>query len=155
MDGSSDSGRLTTHHALVVGYAATPFGRRDSAPHQPQATTGAGAGGATGTVTILPRFRDALQDLESFSRVWVLFALHRSTGFGLRVKPPCGGPRRGVFATRAPNRPCQIGLTCARVVSVNKKTGEVVLDAIDLLDGRLWLCGCVAVAVAVWLWLWL
>jgi tRNA (Thr-GGU) A37 N-methylase len=51
------------------------------------------------------------------------------------VKPPRGGPKGGVFATRAPNRPSQIGLTSVVVDSVDVGGGLVRVRGIDLLDG--------------------
>ncbi|HVO31632.1 MAG TPA: SAM-dependent methyltransferase, partial [bacterium] len=75
-----------------------------------------------------------LKDLESFSRIWVIFLFDRSGGFKLRIKPPRGGPKRGVFATRAPHRPSQIGLTSVAVLAVDAEAGRVSVRGIDLLD---------------------
>lgn len=114
----------------IIGRARSPWRRREDAPHQPSA-----APGAEGCLEIAPEFRAALADLDSFDRLWVLFLFHRSRGWAPRVKPPRGGPRRGVLATRAPNRPSQIGLTCVRLESVCLATGEVRVRDLDLLDG--------------------
>ena len=87
----------------TIGYARTQWQRRQDAPHQPRA-----APEVVGEIRIEPAYREALADLESFQRIWVIFLFHQSTGFAARVKPPRGGPKRGVLATRAPNRPSQI-----------------------------------------------
>ena len=50
------------------------------------------------------------------------------------VKPPRGGSKRGLFATRAPNRPSQIGLTNVAVKEVDVAEGRVRVQGIDLLD---------------------
>jgi tRNA (Thr-GGU) A37 N-methylase len=50
------------------------------------------------------------------------------------VKPPRGGPKRGVFATRAPNRPSQLGLTSVALTGVDVGRGIVRVRGIDLLD---------------------
>lgn len=113
----------------IIGQARTPWQRREDAPHQPSA-----AAEADGTLEIEPPYRDALADLHTFQRIWVLFLFHRSRGWAARVKPPRGGPKRGVFATRAPNRPSQIGLTCVAVRSVDLVAGVVHVRGIDLLD---------------------
>jgi tRNA-Thr(GGU) m(6)t(6)A37 methyltransferase TsaA len=113
----------------IIGHACTPWQRREDAPHQPSA-----ARHSRGTLVIAPEFRDALADLGSFGRVWIIFLFDRSKGWAGRVKPPRGGPKRGVFATRAPNRPSQIGLTNVAVESVDVATGEVRVRGIDLLD---------------------
>jgi len=114
----------------IVGHARTPWRRREDAPHQPSA-----AGDAPAAIEIEPPYREALADLASFSRIWVLFLFHRSRGFASRVRPPRGGPRRGVFATRAPNRPSQLGLSCVELVAVDPSSGRVEVRGLDLLDG--------------------
>ena len=113
----------------VIGRARTPWRRREDAPHQPS-----GAPASTGTLEIDPDYRAGLADLGSFGRVWVLFLFDRSRGFAAKVKPPRGGPKRGVFATRAPNRPSQIGLTSLEIESVDVAAGVVRVRGIDLLD---------------------
>lgn len=111
----------------VIGSARTPWRRREDAPHQPVAA-------GEGVIEILPEYRAALADLASFQRIWIVFLFDRSSGWAPRVKPPRGGPKRGVLATRAPNRPSQIGLTCAILRGVDLESGEVAVEGIDLLD---------------------
>lgn len=112
----------------AIGRARTPWRRREDAPHQP-------VGGGDGMVEIFPEYRAALADLASFERIWIVFLFDRSSGWAARVKPPRGGPKRGVLATRAPNRPSQIGLTCAVLRGVDMASGQIAVAGIDLLDG--------------------
>lgn len=112
----------------IIGRARTPWMRREDAPHQPTASPE-----TEGVLEIDADYRAALADLASFERIWLLF--HQSRGYGPRVKPPRGGPKRGVFATRAPNRPSQIGLTSVALLSVDEAEGLVRVQGIDLLDG--------------------
>lgn len=119
-----------TFEIRVIGHARTPWRRREDAPHQPSA-----APDVEGMLEILPEFAPGLADLESLGRVWVVALLDRSSGFALKVKPPRGGPKRGVFATRAPNRPSQIALSNAALESVDVARGLVRVRGIDLLDG--------------------
>ena len=114
----------------VVGHARTPWRRREDAPHQPSA-----APDAAGVLEILPEFAPGLADLGSLRRIWIVALLDRSSGFALKVKPPRGGPKRGVFATRAPNRPSQIALSNVALESVDVAAGIVRVRGIDLLDG--------------------
>jgi tRNA-Thr(GGU) m(6)t(6)A37 methyltransferase TsaA len=114
----------------VIGHAHTPWRRREDAPHQPSASPA-----STGTIEILAGFRPALADLDSFDRIWLIFLFHRSSGWAARVKPPRGGPKRGVFSTRAPNRPSQIGLTNVALDRVEPQAGVLHVHGIDLLDG--------------------
>jgi tRNA-Thr(GGU) m(6)t(6)A37 methyltransferase TsaA len=114
----------------VIGRARTPWRRREDAPHQPAAAPDTEA-----VLEIAPAYRAALADLGTFDRVWIVFHFDRSRGWAATVKPPRGGPKRGVLATRAPNRPSQIGLTCAELCSVDVAAGLVRVRGIDLLDG--------------------
>ncbi|MDG2008903.1 MAG: tRNA (N6-threonylcarbamoyladenosine(37)-N6)-methyltransferase TrmO [Candidatus Binatia bacterium] len=113
----------------VIGQARTAWSRRQDAPHQPRA-----AAEVVGEILVEEPFRAALADLESFNRIWVIFLFHQSTGFAPRVKPPRGGPKRGVLATRAPNRPSQIGLSCVELVAVDVSSGVVRAAGLDLLN---------------------
>lgn len=114
----------------VIGHARTPWRRREDAPHQPPA-----APDVDGTIEVVPDYAPALADLDGFGRIWLLSLLHRSRGWAATVKPPRGGPKRGVLATRAPNRPSQIGLTSVAVRAVDPARGLVHVRGIDLLDG--------------------
>lgn len=76
----------------------------------------------------------SLRDLDGFDYVWVLALLHLNEGWNPTVIPPRGERRRrGLFATRAPHRPCPIGLSAARLVEVTERA--IVVERIDLLDG--------------------
>ena len=93
---------------------------------------------------------DSLEGLTGFTHVWIVFVFHKNTNlhhsrkahqsksgqhsFRSKVKPPkLNGKSVGVFATRTPHRPNAIGITLARVESVQGR--RVILSALDLLDG--------------------
>ena len=81
-----------------------------------------------------PALSDGLMGLEPGSDIVVLYYLHRSSGYDLRVHPrgDPSRPLRGVFAVRSPRRPNPIGVTTARVLRVAGNLLEVVgLDALD------------------------
>lgn len=119
-----------TARIAIIGHARTPWTRREDAPHQPGPVAE-----AEGTIEIDADYAAALADLESFDRIWILFLFDRSTGWTPRVKPPRGGPKRGVFATRAPHRPSPIGLTSVRLDRVDVSGGLLLVRGLDLLDG--------------------
>jgi tRNA-Thr(GGU) m(6)t(6)A37 methyltransferase TsaA len=74
-----------------------------------------------------------LQDLQGFERVWLIFAFHLSEGWKPMVKPPRGGPKRGVLATRSPHRPNALGLAAGDLLQVEGRT--LLLGGVDLLAG--------------------
>ena len=112
----------------IIGRARTEWRRREDAPHQPTPD-------AQGSIEIDPLYREGLADLAGFARIWLVFLFDRSRGWTPKVKPPRGGAKRGVFATRAPNRPSQIGLTCAALRGIDMDAGLVQVQGVDLLDG--------------------
>lgn len=114
----------------IIGRARTPWRRREDAPHQPAA-----APEAAGVIEIAPPYRAALADLAGFGRIWLIFHFHRSGGWGAKVRPPRGGPKRGLFATRAPDRPSPLGLTSVGLEAVDLERGEIRVRGLDLLDG--------------------
>jgi len=76
------------------------------------------------TIVFEPLYRnpDAIRGLEKFSHIWLLWAFEGfdSDSFSPTVRPPKlgGNERVGVFATRSPNRPNPIGLSCVRLVNI-------------------------------------
>ena len=97
-----------------------------------------------GTIVFEPEYRnpDALRGLEGFSHLWLIFRFHRAEreGWSPTVRPPrLGGNRRmGVFATRSPFRPNNLGLSCVKLEGVRRdeKLGPVIrVSGADLVDG--------------------
>ncbi len=79
-------------------------------------------------------FEQALEGLEGCKKIWVIFTFHRNEHWNPMVLPPRGrNTKIGVFATRSPYRPNQIGMSCVDVVSIDKLKIEVA--GADILDG--------------------
>jgi tRNA-Thr(GGU) m(6)t(6)A37 methyltransferase TsaA len=112
----------------AIGTVHSPFTERRGMPIQPAAAVG-----VAGTVEVFEEYRPGLQDLEGFSHIVLLYHFHRSEGFELQVVPYLDTEKRGVFATRAPRRPCPIGLSVVRLRGVD---GAVLrIENVDILDG--------------------
>jgi len=82
------------------------------------------------------RWEEALQGLDEFSHIVVVFWLDRAdeTQVSLRVHPEAREdmPLVGLFATRTPLRPNPVGLTTVELLSVEGTTLRVRgLDAFD------------------------
>jgi len=96
----------------------------------------------------------SVEGLESFSHLWIVFVFSRNNNkekveawresnkvegeviFPAKVKAPLlKGGSTGLFATRSPHRPNPIGLTLARVVSVDVEQMEVVVSGVDICHG--------------------
>ena len=98
----------------------------------------------SGRIVFEPLYRDpvAFRGLEGYSHIWILwgFSGNGRDSWASTVKPPrLGGNRRmGVFATRSPYRPNALGLSSARLDSIehDDRLGIVLcVSGIDLMDG--------------------
>lgn len=78
----------------------------------------------------------ALQGLEGFSHIWLIFLFHQNSNarFHAKVHPPrMGGESIGVFASRSPHRPNPIGLSLVELERVEKDS--LILKGVDLING--------------------
>lgn len=94
------------------------------------------------TVVIRDELAAALDGLEDYSHIWVLFAFQRERlgdgadrGPQLRVRPMgrTDLPAVGVLATRSPQRPTPIGLTAVRLLGRDGTMLQV--QGLDAADG--------------------
>lgn len=115
-----------------VGVMRSPYAVHHDAPRQPRAREQA-EGEVRGEIHVAQGLQNALADLGGFSHLWVLFLCHHTRGWNSKVQPPRGDQKRGVFATRAPARPNPIGLSCVRLLRVEKRV--LYVGDHDLLDG--------------------
>lgn len=125
--------QLVTYRPIAT--IASPYVRRIDAPHQGTVVEGTETGVPALATLELAEWLDEqmLQDLAGFERIWLIFAFHLSDGWKNTVKPPRGGPKRGVLATRSPHRPNSIGLSAVELLKIE---GRVLhLRGVDLLDG--------------------
>jgi len=96
------------------------------------------------TIVFEPEYRnaDALRGIEDFSHLWVIWQFSEAVrqGWSPTVRPPRlgGNTRLGVFATRSPFRPNNLGLSCVRLIGTEhtEKYGTVLhVGGADLMDG--------------------
>jgi tRNA-Thr(GGU) m(6)t(6)A37 methyltransferase TsaA len=86
-----------------------------------------------GNIEVFPEFAEGLQDLEGFSHIILLYVFHQSDGYTLLVKPFLDDQLRGLFATRYPSRPNQIGLSIVRLLARHENILDI--DGVDVLNG--------------------
>jgi tRNA-Thr(GGU) m(6)t(6)A37 methyltransferase TsaA len=113
-----------------IGVIHTPFPDRVSAPRQTYV-----APEAEGTIVLEPghNYEHALEDLEGWEYLWVLYWFHLNEGWRPKVLPPRSQERRGVFATRSPHRPSPIGMSVVKLLNVTGLTVHV--RGVDMIDG--------------------
>jgi len=78
-------------------------------------------------------YEQALQDLDGFSHVWLIYLFHHNAEWKPMIQPPRASRKVGVFASRAPYRPNPIGLSCVELISIQGLRVDV--GPHDLLDG--------------------
>lgn len=128
-----------------IGRIQTPFPFKNGTPRQ-----GCICPDSQATLTLDKRVftcpEHSLEGLDQFSHVWLLSVFDRNArkegssssselfAYRSKVQPPrLGGQTWGVLASRSPHRPCPVGLTLARLHSVQGCT--LHLSGVDLVDG--------------------
>lgn len=90
-------------------------------------------------ITIDAAWSEALEGIEGFSHIWVVWWIDRfeDPPTALRVHPEGRSdmPLVGVFATRSPRRPCPIGLTAVRLVA--REGVRLRVEGLDAFEGTL------------------
>ena len=96
------------------------------------------------TIVFEPEYRnaDALRGIEGFSHLWIIWQFSEAvrSDWSPTVRPPRlgGNTRMGVFATRSPFRPNNLGLSCVKLLGVEETAehGTVLhVGGADLMDG--------------------
>ena len=90
-----------------------------------------------------PAYRnpDALRGLAGYTHLWLIwgFSEFSHAGWSPTVRPPrLGGNRKmGVFATRSPNRPNPIGLSCVKLIAVERgaQGDALIVSGADMMSG--------------------
>ncbi len=114
-----------------IGIVHSGYEEKVEAPRQPQA-----ARGQRGRIELFPgrNFEHALEDLEGWEYLWVIYAFHLNSGWRPKVLPPRSeSGRKGVFSTRSPHRPNPIGLSAVRLERIEGLTLHLV--DVDMVDG--------------------
>lgn len=122
----------------IIAHIHTDFPSKFGIPRQSGLVRG-----LTGRIVFEPEYRnpEAVRGLEEFSHIWLIweFSEAKREHWSATVKPPrLGGKKRmGVFATRSPFRPNNIGLSSVRLerIEQDEKDGPVLwVSGVDLLD---------------------
>lgn len=96
------------------------------------------------TIIFEPEYRneEALRGLDGFSHIWLIWGFSEAVReqWSPTVRPPRlgGNTRMGVFATRSPFRPNEIGLSSVRLEKIahDKENGTIlIVSGTDLMDG--------------------
>ncbi len=112
----------------AIGIIHSPFSEAAGTPIQ----TVYGFG-AEGRVELDEAFAPALDDIEGFDRLWLIYWMDRTGAFKPRVIPYRDTVAHGLFATRSPNRPNPIGMSVVRLL--RREGTTLFISDMDILDG--------------------
>ena len=116
---------------IPIGILQSVLKQRYETPRQ-----GVLAKGSSAVIQLDPRknYEQAVKDLDGFDRLWIIFQFHLNKNWKPLVYPPRHTRKKvGVFATRAPYRPNQIGLSCVKLDRVDGL--KIHISESDILDG--------------------
>lgn len=117
----------TDARLVFIGRIRTPWTSRLTCPRQGRAD------GPICTIELVEPWGAALDGIEAFERLEVLYWLHESRRDLVRQSPANNGETYGTFALRTPVRPNPIGTSIAHFVS---REGSVLrVRGLDCLDG--------------------
>jgi tRNA (adenine37-N6)-methyltransferase len=111
-----------------IGTIHSPFKSLVGMPIQPSAAVG-----IKGFIELNKNLESALEDLDGFSHIYLIYFFHLSKSFKLKVKPFLEDQPHGLFSTRAPKRPNQIGLSVVKLISIENNI--LYIENVDIMDG--------------------
>lgn len=113
-----------------IGYFDTEYTTKTGAPRQ-----GTLVPEGKGRIILKPEYRDALDFVNWFEYIIVLFHFHLVQGWESHVEPPASNHEHdfGLFSTRSPKRPNPIGFS---IIKLEKISGDTLfVSGIDAFDG--------------------
>lgn len=122
-----------------IAYFRSPFSSKFGVPRQAGLVEE-----LKGRIVFVPEYRnaDALRGLEDYDYLWMIWGFSKNVEAEKHptVRPPrLGGNRQmGVWATRSPFRPNNLGLSSVRIESIELTTAEgpvIHVKGADLMDG--------------------
>ncbi|KAF7379377.1 hypothetical protein HZH66_014748 [Vespula vulgaris] len=117
-----------------IGIISTCFPNKRGVPRQP-GISGRTSGKILLHNSVFTNPDHALQGLQDFSHLWIIFHFHRNDSTHIRAKvapPRLNGIRTGVFSTRSPHRPCPIGLSLVKILKIDNYT--IYFEGVDMVD---------------------
>ena len=94
-----------------------------------------------GRICFVPEYAngEALRGLEGYDYLWLIWGFSENVDAvkHATVRPPLlgGNERMGVWATRSPFRPNNLGLSSVRIAAIDIKTPFIDVLGADLMDG--------------------
>jgi tRNA (adenine37-N6)-methyltransferase len=110
-----------------IGTIFSPYKTKEECPIQ-----GIAAPEGIGRVEVFPEYEEALESIETFSHIILFYVFDRAGEIRLSRPTFLDDTLHGVFASRHPCRPNEIGMS---IVKLEKRTKNILeVSEIDVLD---------------------
>ena len=119
-----------------IAFFESPFKSKFGVPRQSGIL-----GELPGRIVLTGKYRQAesLRGLEEYDYLWLIWGFSENVDAEKHatVRPPIlgGNERRGVWATRSPFRPNNLGLSSVRIVKIDADACTIDVLGADLMDG--------------------
>ncbi len=120
----------------IIAYIENDFDEKFGIPRQ------SGMAGNISVITLTEKYAvsAALRGIGMYSHIWLLWLFSENPEreeFSPTVRPPRlgGNERMGVFATRSPFRPNNIGLSCVKLIRADEEQCRLYVSGADLMNG--------------------
>jgi len=123
----------------IIAHIESDYNEKFGIPRQSGLNTA-----AVGRIVFEKEYRvtEAFRGLEDFSHIWILWQFSEAVreGWSPTVRPPLlgGNKRMGVFSTRSPFRPNNIGLSAVKLLRIEHTKNEgpvLIVGGADLMNG--------------------
>ena len=111
-----------------IGRIHTPFPNKADCPIQPGFS-----GGAKGRVELFEPYAEGLQDIETFSHLFLLYRFDRAEAVQFVRTTFLDDTPHGIYASRHPCRPNGIGISVVRLLG--REGNALLVEGVDMLDG--------------------
>lgn len=111
-----------------IGIIHSPFKELISIPHQPEM-----GNGIESTIEVFPEYSEGLVHLERFIYITLVYHLHLSHRYKLKIKRAGEGKLRGIFSTRSPHCPNPIDISVVGLIRI--EGSRIFIRDLDILDG--------------------
>ncbi|MDO9044066.1 MAG: tRNA (N6-threonylcarbamoyladenosine(37)-N6)-methyltransferase TrmO [Methanobacteriaceae archaeon] len=112
-----------------VGIIHSPFKEKKDSPHQGR------YGDQTSEIHIFDEYLDALEVIEKYKNLIILYWFDKVERDLLKVIPFGKSKKRGIFSTRAPSRPNPISFSLVDLLKL--KQNRLTVKGLEALDGSL------------------
>lgn len=119
---------MESYSLTPIGVVRSPWAAPGQPPHQGAET------GSESRIELDPAWTEGLTGVAPGRWLWVLFLFHRAGRARTMIHPrgDASRPLTGLFNTRAPIRPCPIGMTLVRLTAIDGDTLTVRgLEAVE------------------------